>query len=586
MTVGKNVGVVGGIEIQVLGPFRLLVEGRPAELPGDRRRTLLALLAMAPGELVSVETIGERVWNHEPPVHMRRSVHRLVARLRQVLGPAAIATSPGGYVLTVDPHQVDAWRFVHLLGEAAGASDPGEERAMLSRALSLWRGEPFDGINAGRLAEPESTQLTERYLAAIERRVDLDVVDGRVDDLTDELRRLAARYPLRESLWRRLITVLALSGRQAEALETYEAVRTRIADELGADPGAELQRIHLKLLSGGTTRAAGDDHLDPTPSVPRQLPSDVEGFAGRTGALKRLDGLLDDGPGAGSRPVVMMAVHGAGGVGKTTLAVHWAHRVKGRYPDGQLYVNLRGYGPGDPMDPAAALDIMLRGLGVNGDQIPATVEGRSALLRTTLASRRVLVILDNARDPEQTRPLLPGEGSSLVIVTSRSQLRGLAARDGARRVSLDTLPASESAQLLAARLQQQGVRYDAVALAELTELCGHLPLALVVAAERAGRYLETSLADLVSDLRHEQLRLDALETADDPASSLRAVFSWSYQALGPDAARLFRMVALHPASEISAAAVAALAGTSTAEVTQPLDRLVEAHLLEERRPGR
>jgi hypothetical protein len=263
--------------------------------------------------------------------------------------------------------------------------------------------------------------------------------------------------------------------------------------------------------------------------------------------------------------------------------VQWAHGVGGKFPDGQLYLNLRGFGPAEPIEPAAALGILLRGFGVAGEQVPVDLEARIALFRTTFAGKQVLLILDNARDTDQVRPLLPGPGST-VVVTSRSQLRGLVAREAARRIEVGVLSASESARLLGRTLSERGVPMDAAAATQLGELCGHLPLALAIASEGAERSPARALASVVDDLR--EYRLDALDTGADPDSGLRAVFSWSYDALDPDAARLFRLLALHPASDCGLPAAAALASTTPGHARRLVDRLINAHLVEEQQSGR
>ena len=469
----------------------------------------------------------------------------------------------------------------------SGAAD-GAERGLIDEALGLWRGTPFDGVASRWLADAETPRLVERYLSALERVVDLDIEVGEYDAHVSRLRTEIARHPLRESLWTRLLVVLDRSGRPAEALEQYERVRVRIADELGVDPGPDLRRIHAELLErdahGPPSTATMPTLAAPTSRRPHQLPSDIERFTGRSEALAALDALLPLGD-AAARPIVIAAVDGLGGIGKTTLAVHWAHRVRDRFPDGQLFVDLRGFGPGTPVEPAAALDILLRGLGLANEQIPNDVDARSALLRTTLAERRVLVVLDNARDSEQVRPLLPGS-SSLVVVTSRSQLRGLAAREGAHRVSLGQFASPESAALLAATFGVRRVPYDTQTLTELADLCGHLPLALVIAAEYAARQPETGLRDLTGKLRDEPNRLDALDVGDDRASNLRGVFSWSYAALDAEAARLFRLLAGQPAADFSAELAGAVAGVDGEPVRRTLDRLVGVHLLQQSRAGR
>jgi DNA-binding SARP family transcriptional activator/tetratricopeptide (TPR) repeat protein len=573
------------IVVEVLGRFAVRLGDEPVDLPPGLRRVVLATLAMSAGRAVSVDRLTDIAWGDDLPANARRSLQTHLTRLRQVLGPDAIATEPAGYALRTAPDNVDALRFRRLV-ERAG-NEPDVERELLIEALRLWRGDAFEDLDSDRLGELEGRRLAEQWLTAIERRIDLDLADRRAGEVIPELRELTARFPLREPLWVRLLVALAQTGRQAEALEQYEQIRARIADELGVDPGTELQRIFANLLDGSVldptaepTRAATTAS---TPTVPRQLPADIARFVGRAALLDRLDEVLGDGTDPRAAPIV--AVHGTGGVGKTSLVVHWAHRVAERFPDGQLYLNLRGYGPGEPMTVSAALDTLLRGLGVQGEQLPTGSEAAEHLLRSMFADRRMLVILDNAHDADHVRPLLPGTGQSRVVVTSRSQLRGLVAREGAARVGLDQLDPAESVDLLEGVLAERGIAGDESSVAELGQLCGHLPLALAVAAERASRQPDLELGELVAELREERERLDALDLGEESAS-LRAVFAWSYQALDPDVAAMFRLLGLYPASDLSLPGAAALAGTATSRVRRLLDRLVDGNLLQQRRPGR
>jgi DNA-binding SARP family transcriptional activator/tetratricopeptide (TPR) repeat protein len=568
------------VEIRVLGPFELSIGGRRAPLSGGRQRVMLAVLAMSAGQPVSVDRLVDAVWSERLPADGRRSVHTYITRLRATIGADVIATEPAGYRLRVDPDDVDALRFRRLVEKAA--SQPADERAMLAEALDLWRGAPFDGLASTWLHGFEASRLEERRLTALERRAEIDIASGRAVDVVADLSDLVSEHPLREPLWARLLLALARTGRQAEALERYEVVRSRIADELGVDPGSELRQIHSEIVTGvGPSAVGAPPPPAAEPVLPRQLPTDIAYFSGRTGALTDLDALAIDG---GDRPTIV-AVYGTGGVGKTSLVIHWAHRAVDRFPDGQLYVNLRGYGPGEPMPAATGLDMLLRGLGVAAEEIPSTIDARASLLRSLLADRRALVILDNVRDADQVRPLLPGSGRSVVVVTSRSQLRGLVAREGARRLRLDQLDPAESRAFLQTALGGVPAPDDRGAVAELAELCGHLPLALSIAAERVGRGPELGLTELVEDLRAESDRLDALDSGEESAD-LRAVFAWSYRALDDAAARMFRLLGLHAGSDLIRPAAAALAAVSSAEARRLLDRLVDSSLLQQRRAGR
>ncbi|MGO4421959.1 NB-ARC domain-containing protein, partial [Streptomyces sp. MCAF7] len=327
---------------------------------------------------------------------------------------------------------------------------------------------------------------------------------------------------------------------------------------------------------------------DPGPRVvPRQLPGDVRGFVNRTEELHRLDAILAGGERDSSAVVAICVIAGTAGVGKTSLALRWAHQVKTAFPDGQLYVNLRGYDPGEPVTAREALHRFLTGLGVQPGAVPTDTEAAAALFRSLLADRRMLIVLDNAATVTQVRPLLPGHAGSLVIVTSRSRLSGLAVRDGAHRITLGTLPEPEAVSLLRAVTSGYRPEDDAEKLSELARLCARLPLALRIAAERAASHPHMRLDELIADLRDESALWAALSTGDEQdADAVRSVFAWSYRALPPDAARLFRLLGLHPGPAFGLGAVSALAGVSVRQARQLLDVLVGAHLLEQTAPDR
>ncbi|MGH3869059.1 MAG: ATP-binding protein [Pseudonocardiaceae bacterium] len=317
--------------------------------------------------------------------------------------------------------------------------------------------------------------------------------------------------------------------------------------------------------------------------VPRQLPADVAFFTGRDAELGRLDALLDGGEPAA---VVISAIAGTGGMGKTSLAVHWAHRVRERFPEGELYVNLRGYDPGPPVTPEQALDGFLRALDVPAEKIPHDVDAQAGLYRSLLAGRRMVVVLDNAATPDQVRPLLPGSPTCAVVVTSRSRLSGLVARDGAHRLTLDVLPPEDAVMLLRCAVGPDRVDAEPEAAAEVARHCDYLPLALRIAAERAAARSYVRLADLAEELAVEHDRLDVLTADDDEITGVRTVFSWSYRTLAPEAARVFRLLGRHPGPDVGVASAAALTGNTTTSVRRQLAALTSAHLLTETRRDR
>ncbi|HUQ57881.1 BTAD domain-containing putative transcriptional regulator [Lentzea sp.] len=396
----------------------------------------------------------------------------------------------------------------------------------------------------------------------LERRIEADLDRGLAGELVAELRSLVADHPLRESFWQHLMLALYRSGQQAEALSAYQDIRKKLAEELGVDPGQALRELHQRILRAEVVPGRRQ--------VPRQLPRGVRNFVGREEEL----GLLD-------KPTGITVVHGVGGVGKTALVLRWAQESRESFPDGDLHVNLRGFDPeARPVDPVAAAEVLLVGLGV--DDVPVAAEARFALSRTTLADRRLLLVLDNAASVSQVLPLLPGAAGVRVVITSRNQLRALVSRHDATTIGLRQLEFEAARSLLAAVLGDARLDVEPDAAREIVERCAGLPLALRVFAERVSRFPDTSLCEFVAEL--DNARLDALSDFDDV--DVRAVFSWSYRALDPEAARIFRLLSVHPGTDLDVGAAAALAGVTVAWARRLLERLVADHLVQSRSPGR
>jgi DNA-binding SARP family transcriptional activator/Tfp pilus assembly protein PilF len=576
---------------RVLGPLQVRTGEAWAGVSAPKWRAVAAALLAEPGEVVSTGRLIGELWGDDPPHSARQLVSGYVLRLRRLIGDPigrVLVTESPGYRLAIARAEVDAGRFEELAarGRRALADDHAGLAASLSaEALSLWRGAALADVPRGPLAAAEAARLEELRLETAERRIEAELRGGQGAGLVPELRRLTMAYPLRERFWHQLMRVLRESGRPAEALAAYAQAREVIADQLGADPGPDLRQLHHRLLADSPRAAeapAPPAAAVAPPTEPRQLPGGVRHFTGRTAELRRLSELLEEAHGGA---VVISAIAGTAGVGKTALAIHWAHQVADWFPDGQLYVNLRGHDPGQPMPPADALAGFLRALGVPGRDIPPELEERAARYRSLLAGRRMLVLLDNAGEVEQVRPLLPGDPDCMAVVTSRDALAGLVARDGAARLELDLLPPAEAAGLLRTLIGERAAA-DPVATEALAERCCRLPLALRVAAELAAARPAASVPDLVAELAGQQRRLDLLEVGADPRTAVRAVLSWSCRQLDPGAARAFRLAGLYPGPDLEPYAAAALTGSTRGQAGDALELLARAHLIQSARPGR
>jgi DNA-binding SARP family transcriptional activator len=605
------------VRIAVLGPVRAWRDELALDLGPARQRGLLGLLALAAGHPIGRAELVDALWPDRPPPSAIGMIHTNVKRLRHVLEPdrapyrpSAVLPAVGdGYALSVPPGTVDAQRFRDLVAAATRARRAGRPEsaaATFGEALALWAGPPLADV-PGLAGHPAVSALgTERYAALVGHGQALAAA-GQWGEAVATLREAATTQPLDETVQAWLIRGYQALGRRAEAVAVHQDLRRRLATELGVDPGPEVVAAYAAVLGEPgpaaaaravpTGRAAGvpawrphrpagkaaDRRPGPWP-VPAQLPVDVRGFTGRAAPLRVLDRLLAAGRPA--EPVVISAVSGMAGVGKTALAVHWAHRVADCFPGGQLYLDLRGFGPGPSLGPAEALRRLLAALEVPAYRIPADVDAQAALYRSVLAGRRVLVLLDNARDDAQVRPLLPGSPGCLAVITSRNQLAGLVTAEGAYPVELDPLSPAEATDLLAARLGPDRVSAEPTAVAEIVARCGRLPLALAVVAARAAWRPDIGLGHLADQLRSSGDPLDMLSVAGDPQADVLAVFSWSYRALPPPAARLLRHLGLHPGPDLDAAAAASLAAIPPPEAAALLDTLARANLVAEHGPGR
>jgi DNA-binding SARP family transcriptional activator len=578
------------LRFSVLGPLQVNLDGRPIELPTAMLRRLLAILLCQPGQPVPMDRLLEALWEGQPPPTARKTLQIYVHRLRRAMGESQVARGPAGYWLAPENAEVDSTLFADLVRDAGRAHDRQElpeAGRLYALALELWRGNAFaDVLGCAHIAN-HARLLDEARLHATERLADIELRLGHHADIIGWLMPSAVANPYVEKLREHLILALYRCGRRADALAEFRQLRHQLIEELGVEPGPELQQLHERMLQNDPELAAV---TQPAPvaaasrATPAQLPLGTRGFTGRSAELDHLHDLLDSHD--GEDPVTVIVLSGTAGVGKTATALFWGRRIAHRFPDGQLYANLRGFDPSvSAVAPSEVLHGFLRALSVPGEQIPAHVEEQAALFRSLLSGRRMLVVLDNVRDASHVRPLLPGAGQSLAILTSRNPLTALVAAQGAHPLVLGLLSEEDSWQLLSARLGHARLNAEPEAAQLIARCCAGLPLALAVIAARALIRPEASLASLVVGLGDKRGDLDVLRE-DDPLLDVTAVFSWSYDALSPMAALVFRLCALHPGPEIALPTVADLARLSMSRAADALAELVEAQLFTEVSPGR
>lgn len=592
LVAGPRSGCQRGLYLQLLGPIAATHGESVLELGHARQRTVLAVLALEPDQPVDRSAIIDAVWDDRPPQSAANLIQTYVSRLRRVLrqdspvpDSAPLLSSEGQrYRLRVTADQLDLLRFRELAqagrrARSAGSLDAAS--AAFRHALDLWRGDPLADLTMLR-AYPPVVGLADEWVTCVIDYADVCATLRTSDHAIGHLRAAATRHPLDERLHSRLMIALAATGNRSGALQVYHAVRDRLDSELGICPGAELSASYRRILRGTASQRAVAEHQA---VVPRQLPRAIPCFTGRAESLRTLSAALDEaGRRDGSLPVFVIS--GPAGVGKTTLALHWAHSVADRFPDGQIHADLRGFAPsGAPASPGQVIRGFLDVLQVPVERVPPSPEAQQALYRSLLAGKRVLIVLDNARDCEQVRALLPAGPGCLTVVTSRDNLVGLAASDGAQLLTLDVFTDAEAEEFVALGLLARPGPGDASATAEIIRLCGRLPLALAIVVARATAHQTWPLAALVSDLRGAPVHLDELD-AGDATVNVRTVFSWSCRELTPAAARLFRLLGLHAGPDISALALASLAGLSPLRTRRLAAELTRVHLITEHCPGR
>ncbi|WP_067136150.1 AfsR/SARP family transcriptional regulator [Microtetraspora malaysiensis] len=546
------------LRFTLLGPVQMVADGAPLTGIAPRHRAVLAYLLLNAGRVISIERLIDAMWGYDQPDTARSQIHASITAIRKVLRGAGaghlLETRAGGYVAQPEPGQVDAQEFTELV--AAGE---------LREALDLWSGEALEDVHAHYVSGVREL-WTDRRLSAYERLVEGELAAGRHGDLLDELAAQVTASPLREKLNGHLVLALHRAGRQADALAAARSYRTALADDQGLDPGHAFIELERAVLADDPALRLADA-APAVPGPPRRstfLPYDIPDFSGRAVELEQL--------GERHGPAVV-TIDGMAGVGKTTLAVHVAHRLAARYPDGRLFIDLHAHTAGrEPIDAAAALEALLRQLGVPADRIPVTLVERSALWRAELADRRVLAVLDNALDAEHVRSLLPGHSDSLLLVTSRRRLVDL---DGAHALSVDVLGEEDAARLFE-RIVGERAHHEPDAVREVLRLCGYLPLAIRISAARLQHRPRWTVSYLAGRLRDHRRLLDGVSAA----------FALSYEHLHEAEQHMFRLLGLAPGRDIDAYGAAALAGISEDEAEELLEGLLDAHMLLQLEPGR
>ncbi|MGW1027434.1 BTAD domain-containing putative transcriptional regulator [Streptomyces sp. NPDC002577] len=569
------------LRFSVLGPVRAWRGGEPLPTGSPQQRALLAALLLRDGRTATAPELIDALWGDEPPSQALAAVRTYASRLRKILDPGVLLSESGGYAIRTGGQALDLSLAEELSADAEKARNAGDlcrARALINKALGLWDGEPLANV-PGPYAETQRTRLEEWRLQLVESRLDMDLEQGCHAEAVSELTALTAAHPLRERLRELLMLALYRSGRQAEALAVYADTRRLLADELGVDPRPGLRELQQRILQADPALAEPSAPA-PEPAAgpvrPAQLPATVPDFTGRASFVSELSEVLSSAEG---RVMAVSALAGIGGVGKTTLAVHVAHTARGSFPDGQLYVDLQGAGP-RPAEPETVLGAFLRALGTTDSAIPDSLEERSALYRSVLDGRRVLVLLDNARDAAQVRPLLPGTEGCAALVTSRVRMVDLA---GAHLVDLDVMSPEEALQLFTKVVGEERVAAEREAALDVVAACGFLPLAIRIAASRLASRRTWTVSVLAAKLADERRRLDELQAGD---LAVKATFELGYGQLEPTQARAFRLLGLADGPDISLAAAAAVLDLPVEDTEDLMESLVDTSLLESAAPGR
>ncbi|GAA2329615.1 AfsR/SARP family transcriptional regulator [Streptomyces cuspidosporus] len=570
------------LRFTVLGPVRAWRGDEPIALGSPQQKAMLAALLLRGGRTATAPELVDALWGDDPPDAAIAALRTYASRLRKAFGPDSdvLVSESGGYAIRVGTGALDSDVAEQLTSEADRArlsGDRARAHEIISKALDLWDGEPLAGLS-GPYAETQRARLSEWHRVLVETRLDLDLELGHHMEAVSELTALTAQHPFRERLRELLMLALYRSGRQAEALAVYNDTRRLLADELGADPCAELSDLHQRILQADAELAAPADARTAGPAFirPAQLPATVSDFTGRAAFVNELSDQLATAEG---HVMAVSAVAGIGGVGKTTLAVHVAHAARHHFPDGQLYVDLQGAGP-VPAEPEAVLGAFLRALGTPDSAIPDGVDERAALYRSTLDGRRVLALLDNARDAAQVRPLLPGMEGCAALITSRTRMVDL---ESAHLVDLDVMSPEEALVLFTRIVGLERVESEREAAMDVVAACGFLPLAIRIAASRLASRRTWTISFLRRKLADERRRLDELRAGD---LAVRATFELGYGQLDARQARAFRLLGLADGPDISLAAAAVVLDMDAFDAEELVESLVDASLLESAAPGR